>query len=178
MRGTVKRTIAAACLCLASFAQSVAAQDLAALDRAEAALVGVWEQMPLSFRNVTFVDGDPAGYGIYRARANAVFGPGEQILVYAEPLGYGWQANPDGTYSFGFEVDVFILDSNRQVLLGQENFERLEMVSRHRNREFMLTLLLNLSGAPAGEYFLEYRVRDLAQGKDGTFSLPFRLAER
>ena len=44
-----------------------------------------------------------------------------------------------------------------------------------RNREFMLTLTLEVSDAPDGDYVLEYQIRDVTSTKTVKFELPFRI---
>ena len=172
----MKRVVAGAVL-MSMLGGSVAgAQDLAAIERAEAQLVAAWEASPILFRTAAFVSEPPGGYGIYKERPSPSFAPGEPIMVYAEPVGYGWSENADGTFTFGFAIDLLIKKPDGTVVGGQENFQKVELTSRARNREFMLTLTLNLDGAPAGDYVLEYRTRDIASEKAGVISMPFRIA--
>ena len=51
------------------------------------------------------------------------------------------------------------------------------MTSHARNREFVLTFSLDLTGAPAGDYVLEYVVQDLASDETATISMPFSIVE-
>ncbi len=152
------------------------AQSLADIERAEAAVITAWEQTPLSFRRAIFVT-EASGYGVYKERANAQFKPAEPLLVYSEPVGYAWKENGDGTFSFGFDVDLLLKTSTGEIVGGQENFQHLVMTSKARNREFMLTLTLTLTGAPAGDYVVEYRTRDAFGAKSGMISLPFSIVE-
>lgn len=152
------------------------AQDLTAYEQAEQALIAVWDQMPLNFRTATFVSGEAEGYGLFTERETAVFAPNEPIVVYAEPMGYGWQVNDDGTYSFGLVVDIVLRDGAGAVVGSQENFQRYTVTSRAQNREFFITLTLNLTGAPAGDYSVEYIVHDIASDEQATIALPFSIA--
>ncbi|MGP9820416.1 hypothetical protein ACTZWW_10405 [Salinarimonas sp. NSM] len=156
---------------------SAKAATLDDLARAEAALVAVWEDVPLAFRTATFVDGSPAGYGVYTARETSVFAPGEPLVVYAEPVGYAWEEIGDGRFRFGVDVDLLIKRPDGAIVGGRENFQRLALESRTRNREFMLTLTLTLDGITPGDYVLEYRTRDIASDEASTISLPFTIAE-
>jgi hypothetical protein len=63
------------------------------------------------------------------------------------------------------------------VLGGQEDFADLSQKSHARNREFMVILTLNLTGAPPGDYLIEYKLRDVTGAKSATFSQPFKIAE-
>ncbi|MGJ3262437.1 MAG: hypothetical protein ACFE0R_04300 [Salinarimonas sp.] len=174
-RASGLRAAAAALLFLLPAAPAAAA-TLDDLAKAEAALVAVWQEVPLSFRTTTFVTGSPVGFGVYEARETSVFAPGEPLVVYAEPVGYLWGEAGDGRYTFGFDVDLLIKRPDGSIVGGRESFQRLELTSRARNREFMLTLTLTLDGIAPGDYLLEYRTRDIASDKAGTISLPFTIA--
>lgn len=145
------------------------------LDAAEAAVLEVWKEIPIGFRTAVVIDGAPGGFGIYKEKSPAVFKPGEPVVVYAEPVGYGWIENADGTFTFGFDVDLLVKTAAGQVVGGQDDFQRLALTSKARNREFMLTITLTLDGAPPGDYVVEYKTRDIASDKAGTISLPFTI---
>nr|HMQ58236.1 hypothetical protein [Rhizobiaceae bacterium] len=117
------------------------------------------------------------GFGVYQPRESSIFKNGEKPIVYAEPVGYAWKDNGDNTYSFGFNVDLLLKTAKGEIVGGQENFQTLELTSRSQNREFLLTLTLNVDGAPAGDYVVEYRTRDINSPKSAVISLPFTVAE-
>ncbi len=60
-----------------------------------------------------------------------------------------------------------------EVLLKKSDFQKLQLGSRVRNREFMARFTYTLTGIPAGEYICETTLRDAVTGKSGTFALPF-----
>ncbi|MCL4676221.1 MAG: hypothetical protein KJZ59_09405 [Pararhodobacter sp.] len=168
--------LALACLLSAPLAAPLAAQDLAAYEAADQAALLAWQDMPLILRNASFVTGEAVGYGLHTPRADSVFAPDEPLLVYAEPLGYGWRGNDDGTHTFGLSIDFKLRDPAGTLIGEREGFQRAVITSRHRNREFFITLTLNLTSAPAGDYVLEYLVHDLVSEKTATMSLPFTIA--
>ncbi|GGK33500.1 hypothetical protein GCM10011322_20190 [Salinarimonas ramus] len=177
-KGSIARAAAASALLLLATLPTTAAKaaTLDDLAEAEAALVAVWEELPLTFRTATFVSERPVGFGVYEARETSVFAPGERLVVYAEPQGYLWEETGDGRVVFGFDVDLLIKRPDGEIVGGRENFQRLALESRERNREFMLTLTLTLDGIRPGDYVLEYRARDIASDKAGTIALPFTIA--
>ena len=152
------------------------AQSLDDVAKAEAAVDDVWGKTPLSFTHALFVAGAPAGFGIYTARPDGPFKAGEKLIVYAEPVGYGWKDKGDGTYDFGFDVDLALKSPDGTVLTQQKSFAHLPINSHAKNHEFMLTLTLDVTGADPGQYVLEYTVHDLASNKSAVISLPFTLA--
>jgi opacity protein-like surface antigen len=158
----------------ASEAQNLADQGkfieaMAALDAATDAL---WEQAPLTFRRVLWVAGPPEGFGVYNARETNVYASGDQMIVYAEPVGFGWDQTGD-IYQMNLAIDLVIKSKDGEELLRKDDFQKLSIGSRVRNREFMATLTLTLTGIPAGEYIADATLRDVVTGKKGTMSLPF-----
>jgi hypothetical protein len=161
-------------LALASAGQS---QSLPEIDRREAALVEAWQKTPLTIRRAVFVSKHPDGFGMYAARETNIFKPGEQLVTYAEPVGYGWNVIGQGMYEFGFIVDFLIKQPDGKIVAGQQDFAKLARTSRVRNREFMLTLTLDVTGANPGDYVLEYKLRDITGDKSTSFELPFKIAK-
>jgi hypothetical protein len=164
-------------LALLVAASASRAQSLQEIDRREAAVVEAWEKTPLTMRRVVFVAEPPAGFGQFVERKSNIFKPGEKLVAYAEPVGYGWKESGKGSFEFGFNVDFLVKTREGKVLAGQENFAKLTEMSRARNREFMVTLTMNVTGAPPGDYVLEYKLRDLASDKSTVIDLPFKIAE-
>jgi len=163
--------------CLLSLPAGSFAQSLQELDQREAALMETWEKMPLSVRRAVFEKQRAEGFGMYQERPSNVFKPGEKLIAYVEPVGYGWKEGGNGTVQFGFDVDFLIKSADGKILTGQENFAKLAETSQRRNREFMVTLTMSVSGAPAGEYVLEYKLRDIASDKSMVINLPFTIAK-
>ncbi|MGV3650850.1 MAG: hypothetical protein ACO1OK_05455 [Devosia sp.] len=152
------------------------AQSLDAIAAAEEAVYAAWQETPLTFRKALFVASEDAEFGDYEARPDAVFAPGEPIIVYAEPVGFGWLEEGEG-YRFGFGIDLEILSPEGTVLLEQPDFLAVEQQSRVRVRDFLLVMTLDLSGAEPGDYQLRYRVRDIASEKAAPITLDFSIAE-
>src|SRR5580704_1854003 len=144
--------------------------------RAMLAVLGAWEKTPLTVRRALFVSDHPHGFGLYQERASNVFKPGEALVTYAEPVGYGAKDAGNGLLEFGFAVDFLIKSPDGQILTGQQDFARLAQQSHVRNLEFMLLLTLNVTGAPSGDYVVEYKLRDISGDKTTSFELPFKIA--
>ncbi len=154
--------------------QQAAAQTLADVQAAERKLDDVWLKTPLTFRKTLLAD-KVSGFGVYTERAGNVYAPGDSVLVYSEPVGYGWQDNGDGTYAFGFNVDLLIKSPDGSILGGKENFQKITLTSRARNHEFLLTLRLTPDGFPVGDYILQYTIHDIVTGKTATITEPFSI---
>lgn len=152
------------------------AQDLAALTAAEQQVAQAWDATPLTFRKTLFATSIDA-FGVYTARDGSSFPPGEPIVVYAEPVGYGYRTNADGTFTFGFNFDLKVKNAEGDIVAGKDGFANFELVSRAQNREFLVSLTLSLNEAPAGDYVLEYLAHDIASDETATISMPFTISE-
>jgi len=152
------------------------AQSLAEIDRLDEAVFKAWAATPLTIRKAVFVSEHPKGFGQYVERSGNVFKPGEKLVAYAEPVGFGWKDLGNSQYQFGFKVDFLIKSPDGKVLGGQQDFADLSETSHARNREFMVVLTMNISDAPPGDYVIEYKLRDVSSDKTATFNMPFKIA--
>jgi hypothetical protein len=136
----------------------------------------VWRQSPLLFRKAVFVAGDPAGFGIYELREGNSFRRSETLVVYAEPVGFGYKQ--DGTISeVNLLLDFEVKSKDGRVIGGQKGFANPQLRSRVQNREFFVKVTYDFSGIPAGEYEVTTAVNDKTSGKSGSFTLPFTLTD-
>jgi hypothetical protein len=173
-RRPVRLAALAALFCF-GLAGPVPAQSLADIEAAEAALAAVWEATPLTFRRALFVAGEVAEFGRFTPRETSSFAPDEPIVVYAEPVGFGWTEGPGGFHA-GFSIDMTIRRPDGVALLERPDFLEAGLDGPTRNRDFMLLMTLELTGAEPGAYRLDYSVRDLASGETALISLPFSVA--
>ena len=155
----------------ALLAQGKIIEAITALDEAATAL---WDKAPLSFRRAIWVAEKGSGFGAFNPRENAVFSAGAPMLVYAEPVGFGWRQSGD-MFRTDMIADVVIKQADGKELFRQEEFQKLQLASRVRNREFMVNFTYTLSGIPKGEYTVETIIRDQVSGKKGSFTLPFTI---
>jgi hypothetical protein len=146
-------------------------ESLAALDAARDA---VWQKAPLTFGKTLFVVSDPGGYGVYDLRDNNEFKPGEQLVIYTEPQGYG-HGRDGAMYLLNLKLDFEIKTKAGESLAKQENFSAWALRSRVANREFMGKVTYNFSGIEPGEYEVITSVRDQNSAKTGSFSMPFKI---
>ena len=183
-------TLAALAICLASPAPAGPIADLAATiendiatgHAAEAVRDGhslmdrIWPALPLGFTKVLLVADHPGGYGLYTARKNDVFKPGEPILIYAEPYGFGYGTTADGLSKIAFDVSMVIRTPEGKVIGGMNKGLRLSTTSHHRNKEFEATLTYRLSGIDPGKYVIVTTMLDRNSDKTGTFETPIEIA--
>jgi len=170
------RVLAALILLIATIGVGQA-QTFQEIDKREAAVYEAWSATPLTIRRAVFVSQHPNGFGQYVERANNEFKKGEKLVTYAEPVGYGWKDVGNGQLQFGFKIDFLIKSPDGKILAGQENFADITETSWAKNREFMVVLTMNLTGAGAGDYVIEYKLRDIASSKTGSFTQRFKIVE-
>jgi hypothetical protein len=144
-------------------------EALAAVDEVAAAL---WDKAPLTMRRALWVAEPPTGFGRYNPRENNVFASGVKMVIYAEPVGFGWRKNGD-LWQTDVAIDVVVKGKDGAALQRAQDFTNLRIGSRVRNREMMAQLTYSFTGIPAGEYVVDSIMRDKVSGKTGTFSLPF-----
>ena len=142
----------------------------------ETARDSVWEQSPLTINNATLVAGDPTGYGIYDPRPNNEFKPGEPVIIYTEPKGYGF-GSENNLFTIKINLDYDIQDASGQSLAKKSDFATWEIKSRVQNREFMGKLTYNLKGLSPGIYKIVTIARDQNADSSVEFSNIIKIVE-
>lgn len=136
--------------------------------------LSVWNRTEFNASFSAFVEEFSAlGYGIYEERDN-VFGPGETIVLYVEPVGVDHRKitqedNNDGSndilYLMNLTADYIISDENGTELQVIEDVPVGEVISHRANTEIFLELTLTQEQPfPAGKYIITYRVTDEVSG--------------
>lgn len=141
---------------------------IADLDSAESSIAELWTRLPFQARHVIFLSEPATGFGAYKQRASNIFAPGEAMVTYLEPVGYGWKTLGSDSFSLGMVVDGEILGQDRTVVGGQKSFARMDVVSHHRNRELFFTLTMSVNDIPPGNYVLAYTLHDIGDSSRTT----------
>src|SRR5918994_1288755 len=155
---------------------SEGANQLAELEAAKQQYLSVWNSTAFSSQFDVFIEeGSHGGYGMYREHVPAnVFRPGETIVLYVEPVGFGHQPVIDGDnvnntatlYRMNMTADYIISDSNGTELATIEDLQVGELISHRQNTEFSLTLILSQEEPfPVGDYIVTYVVHDQVTGE-------------
>ncbi|GAB1479911.1 hypothetical protein MASR2M74_24810 [Paracoccaceae bacterium] len=130
----------------------------------------VWDATPgILFLETLPVTEAAAGFGLYNPRPDAVYKTGEPIILYAEPVGFGYGTGGEGLFNVGFAVDLQVLDEAGQELGNVENVTELNLTARYKLREFQANLTYNLEGIAPGKYRLVTTLRDKNSPKTGSF---------
>lgn len=145
------------------------------LTKAEEKAYEAWGKLGLTERTYTFVTEPSKGYGIYQEKQSSIFKPGEKVITYVEPIGFGWKELPHDMYELNFVSDVKIKAANGDVLLDQKGFAKNVLQSHNANMEFSMDFTLTLTGAPAGQYTLSYTIHDMSSDQTSTFDQDFTI---
>jgi len=160
-----------------AFAQAASVSSQAAdFTAAQDAYDAAWKANGLAFVIATFTQDGGTAYGQYTPRSGSEFQGDEVLSIYAEPVGYAF-TETNGVYAFDLTASYRLLNSSGQVLAEQENFAEFSGQGRSKQRELAAALSFQFSGLPAGQYELETRFKDQADGKEAGFTLPFTIAE-
>ena len=159
------------------------ADQLAELEASRQQYLSVWNNTPFTSQSDAFVaEGTHLGYGIYREHVPTnVFRPGETIVLYVEPVGFGHQpitdatSTPDGgntsattgtLYLINMTADYIISDSSGTELATIDDLPAANLISHRQNTEFSLTLTLSQEEPfPVGDYIVTYVVHDQVTGQ-------------
>jgi len=130
---------------------------------------------------VFVAEGSHLGYGLFREHVPAnVFRPGETIVLYMEPVGFGHEpivgtsavnvsnsevAGPRALYLINTTADYVTSDSSGTVLATIEDLPAASLFSHRQNTEFSLTLTLSQEEPfPVGDYIITYVLHDSVTG--------------
>jgi hypothetical protein len=129
-----------------------------------------WNQTRFNATFSTFIEPHSAtGFGVYKEHVN-VFRPGETIVLYVEPVGYGYKLLADDQghtlYLMNMTADYAIADSNDTVLQTIKNVPVGSIVSHRTNTELFLELTLTQQRPfPIGDYLIRYTITDQVSGQ-------------
>lgn len=159
----------------AALAEGKALAALSEFDKAQDAL---WTALPLTIRKAVHV-ASASAVGIYSERQNAVYAPGERMLIYVEPVGYGYGDDGLGNKVIALSVDLTLKSEAGAALGSIDNIGSIKLSSRAKNRElfFSLNLSLDKASIPVGKYIADFTMRDLNSTKTAPFSVSFEIAE-
>ena len=119
----------------------------------------------------TFVSSDPVAYGVFEERNSSVFKPGEEVLLYVEPVGIQdkntTDENGNKLYSLNMTADLIISDKDGSIVGGEQNIPLTNFTSRHQNKEIELDLsITGTETLDPGDYMLKWIVTDQNTGKN------------
>lgn len=146
-----------------------------ALEKFRSAEDALWQAMPLGVQNVKQVD-TAGGFGIYSERANHIYKPGEKVVLYMEPVGYGYGSDGLGNSQIALAVDLTVLSESGEPLGTFKKIGSVQVASRSHNRELFFKLDLSLDGLPPGKYRCDFLMHDQNSNKTAPFTTDIEIA--
>jgi hypothetical protein len=152
------------------------------LDDAKRQYLAAWNQTEFNATFSTFVEPfSAAGYGVYEEREN-VFEPGEAIVLYVEPVGFGHERvlDEEGNvlYLMNMTADYAIASADGTELQAIEDVPVGSIASHRPNTELFLELsITQASPFPAGDYLISYAVTDEVSGESFELEKEVTVAE-
>ncbi len=126
----------------------------------EAALV-LWNNSPLTARNVTFVKRQAKFYGDIVPVEDINYQPGERLFLYLEPKNYLIESNQEGKYRIDIVLDTKLIFEDGTIVFHEPEFIRFKKESSEPNREVKFDMYFNMtSGLNAGEYTIKNTIID------------------
>ena len=159
----------------ATRAEALAAQGNTAdaLEALEEAVDAIWKAGPLAFRKVAVVSSS-SGEGVYEERTDLTFRPDETMMIYVEPVGFGYRS-PGASSTIGFSADLTIENATGQVLGEAKDLFSLSTLTAPNKREFGITLSFAVPYLRPGEYKAIVTVHDQNSPKSGSFEIAFDI---
>ncbi len=161
------------------------------IEEAKALYLSVWNRTEFNATFSTFVEPfSVAGYGVYEERNN-IFAPGETIVLYVEPVGFGHEQVIDEgdinnnssnalLYLMNMTADYEIAAANGTELQLIEDVEVGNITSHRPNTEMplILTITFEVQPLPIGSYVITYSVNDEISGENFQLKKDVIIAER
>ena len=135
----------------------------------------LWKAMPLAVLNVKQIS-SASGFGVYSERPNHIYKPGEEIMLYMEPVGYGYGSDGLGNNQIALYVDLTVLTQSGEKLGSFEKLGRVQLASRSHNREMFFKLNVSVDGLPPGKYRADFLMHDENSQKTAPFTTDFEIA--
>ena len=173
---------------------NVDAPDNMTIEDAKDLYLSVWNQSEFNATYSTFVEPfSAAGYGVYEERNN-IFAPGETIVLYVEPVGFGHEQvideggdsngnnnnNTTMLYLMNITADYEIAAANGTELQLIEDVQAGNITSHRPNTEMFLTLTItpDVQPLPIGSYVITYSVNDEVSDESFQLEKDVIIAER
>jgi hypothetical protein len=159
------------------------ANELAELEAAREQYLSVWNNTAFTSQFDVFIAEDSVSlYGAYREHIPSnVFRPGETIVLYVEPVGFGHQPIADTSvedgnntdaasrtlYLLNMTADIYGTDSSGAQFFAIEDLPvAANLISHRQSTEIPMTLTLTQEEPfPVGDYILTYVVYDHVTGQ-------------
>lgn len=153
---------------------------VASFDAAKDQYLTAWNRTTLHSAFDTFIqNGSDKGYGVYLTHP-PVFRPGETMVLYVEPVGYGFKQVVDEQGNtlnqINFTASITIAGSNGTQLASIKDVPIGLINSHNKNTEMFITLDVSQhTPFPLGDYMITYNIKD-GTGKSFQIVKPVKIA--
>lgn len=153
---------------------------VASFDAAKDQYLTAWNHTTLHSTFDTFIqNGSDKGYGVYLTHP-PVFRPGETMVLYVEPVGYGFKQVVDEQGNvlnqINFTASITIAGSNGTQLASIKDVPIGLINSHNKNTEMFITLDVSQhTPFPLGDYMITYNIKD-GTGKSFQIVKPVKIA--
>ena len=150
-----------------------------AVGELEEALAIIRNKASLELVNLFFCEELPQMFGIYNPRENTLFSSEDTLFFYGEPKNCIYKEIQEGLYQMHFKVEIYLLDSDNNVLFGEMNYLDFPLTSRARNSEIFIfddipVKQLDLS---PGNYKFRLVLKDALSQKTTEATIEFTFTE-
>jgi len=150
-----------------------------ALTKLEEALALVKSKASLQLNNLYFCTEDPQMFGIYNIRTNTKFNQNDVFYMYGEPKNFTHKKIQEDIYQLHFKGEIYLLDSDNNVIFGEMNFLDYPLTSHVRNSEIFISAAIpvNNLGLSAGNYKFRLVIKDVLSQKTAEAMLEFSVLD-
>lgn len=104
----------------------------------EEALALIRNKANLELVNLFFCEELPQMFGMYNPRENTLFSSEDTLFIYGEPKNCTFKEIEKGLYQMHFKVEIYLLDSDNNILMGEMDYLDFPFTSRTRNSEIYI----------------------------------------
>jgi len=124
----------------------------------------------LGTSRVVFVTSKVEKFGNFEPRPNAVFQPGEEVRLYAEPTGFV-TVDENRATKIDMTTDIKVSTSDGRVLLEKKNLLTFKQTSEKEIGNVFVNMAVNVRAT--GQYILTLRLNENSTGRYLDYSVPF-----
>ena len=149
---------------------TAALMPLADLRASKEQYISAWNHTEFHSQFDTYVN-STEGYGVYDVHKSNIFEPGEDIILYVEPVGFTHMPiggeNNTKLYLVNLTASIILSDKQGNILFGKEDIPILNLISHNKNTEVSAKLrLTQTSPFPPANYLISYVITDVHSGKN------------
>jgi 5-hydroxyisourate hydrolase-like protein (transthyretin family) len=150
-----------------------------AVGELEETLTLIRNKANLELANLFFCEELPQMFGIYKPRENTLFSSEDTLFIYGEPKNCTYKEIQKGLYQMHFKVEIYLLDSNDNILIGEMNYLDFPFTSHARNSEIYIfdEIPVKQFDLSPGDYKFRFILKDVFSQKTTEAIIEFTVTE-